>query len=165
MNKTKSHLSSVIDNLKHPLENETYQLKCKEILDKEGVLVLKELLQPNIIQKILKEAESQEHLAYFCVNNHNVYLEPLDNSYSSNHARNRNIVSSKGCITDNQVPIDSPLRILYNADEFKSFLCSVLGEKSLYKYDDDLSSINIHYANKSQELGWHFDNSSFAILY
>ena len=72
MDKTESHLSSVIDNLKHPLENETYRLKCKEILDKEGVLVLKELLQPNIIQKILKEAESQEHLAYFCVNNHNV---------------------------------------------------------------------------------------------
>ena len=156
-------MSNIIDNVKHPLGNETYRLKCKETLDKEGVLVLKELLQPYIIQKILKEAESQEHLAYFCVNNHNVYLEPSDNSFSSNHARNRNIVSSKGCITDNQVPIDSPLRILYNSDEFKSFLCSVLGEKSLYKYDDDLSSINIHYANEGQELGWHFDNSSFAI--
>jgi len=160
---TESHLSSVIDNVKHPLESEAYRLKCKETLDKEGVLVLKEWLQPNVIQKILKEAENQEHLAYFCVNNHNVYLEPSDNSYSSNHARNRNIVSSKGCITDNQVPIDSPLRILYNSDEFKSFLCFVLDEKSLYKYDDDLSSINIHYANEGQELGWHFDNSSFAI--
>ena len=163
MDKTESHLSNIIDNVKHPLGSGTYRLKCKEILDKEGVLVLKELLQPNIIQKILKEAASQEYLAYFCVNNHNVYLEPSDNSYSSDHARNRNIMSSKGCITDTQVPIDSPLRILYNADEFKSFLCSVLGEKSLYKYDDDLSSINIHYANEGQELGWHFDNSSFAI--
>ena len=119
MDKTESRLSSVIDNVKHSLESEAYQLKCKKILDKEGVLVLKELLQTNIIQKILKEAESQEHLAYFCVNNHNVYLEPSDNSFSLNHARNRNIVSSQGCITDNQVPIDSPLRILYNADEFK----------------------------------------------
>ena len=27
----------------------------------------------------------------------------------------------------------------------------------------DLSSINIHYAERGQELGWHFDNSSFAI--
>jgi predicted 2-oxoglutarate/Fe(II)-dependent dioxygenase YbiX len=26
-----------------------------------------------------------------------------------------------------------------------------------------LSSINLHYANEGQELGWHFDNSSFAI--
>ena len=163
MNKTESHLSNLIDHVKHPLGSETYQLKCKKILDNKGVLVLKGLLQDNIIQKILKEAESQEHLAYYCVNNHNVYLEPADDSYSSNHARNRNIVSSKGCITDNQVSTDSPLRILYNSDEFKSFLCYVLDEKSLYKYDDDLSSINIHYANEGQELGWHFDNSSFAI--
>ncbi|SVD27597.1 uncharacterized protein METZ01_LOCUS380451, partial [marine metagenome] len=61
VDKTESRLSSVIDNVKHPLESEAYRLKCKKILDKEGVLVLKELLQPNIIQKILKEAESQEH--------------------------------------------------------------------------------------------------------
>ena len=63
MDKTESQLSSFIDNVKHPLESETYRLKCKEILDKEGVLVLKGLFQENIIQKILKEAESQEHLA------------------------------------------------------------------------------------------------------
>jgi hypothetical protein len=39
----------------------------------------------------------------------------------------------------------------------------VLGEKALYKYADDLSSINVHFASEGQELGWHFDNSSFAI--
>ena len=54
MDKTESHLSSVIDNVKHPLESEAYRLKCKKILDKEGVLVLKELLQPNIIQMNLR---------------------------------------------------------------------------------------------------------------
>jgi len=163
VDKTESHLPNLINYVKHPLRNETYRLKCKKILDKEGVLVLSELLQDKTILRILKDAEAHEHLAYYCVNKHNVYLEPSDNSYPSNHARNRNIVSSKGCITDNQVPINSPLRVLYNSNEFKSFLCSVLGEKSLYKYDDDLSSINIHYANEGQELGWHFDNSSFAI--
>jgi predicted 2-oxoglutarate/Fe(II)-dependent dioxygenase YbiX len=33
----------------------------------------------------------------------------------------------------------------------------------LYEYADSLSSINLHYASDGQELGWHFDNSSFAI--
>ena len=33
----------------------------------------------------------------------------------------------------------------------------------MYPYEDPLSSINIHYASEGQELGWHFDNSSFAI--
>ena len=38
-----------------------------------------------------------------------------------------------------------------------------MGEKTLYEYEDPLSSINIHYAKEGQELGWHFDNSSFAV--
>jgi len=33
----------------------------------------------------------------------------------------------------------------------------------LHEYADPLSSINLHYAAAGQELGWHFDNSSFAI--
>ena len=162
-NKIAIKLSSVIDDLKHPIENESYRSKCKEILDLEGVLVLKDFLHSSAIDSILSEAKDQEHLAYYCTNKHNVYLEPSDESLSLNHARNRTVVSSKGCITDNQVPIHSPLRTLYDSEEFKDFLCSVLDEKALYKYDDNLSSINIHYANEGQELGWHFDNSSFAI--
>ena len=55
------------------------------------------------------------------------------------------------------------LRALYDSPLFKDFLCGVLGERSLHPYADPLSSINIHYAKTGQELGWHFDNSSFAI--
>ncbi len=39
----------------------------------------------------------------------------------------------------------------------------MLNESALYPYADPLSSINLHYAAQGQELGWHFDNSSFAI--
>ena len=39
----------------------------------------------------------------------------------------------------------------------------VLDEKELHEYADALSSINLHYADAGKELGWHFDNSSFAV--
>ncbi len=58
---------------------------------------------------------------------------------------------------------DSPLRKLYHSDGFRQFLCAVLGESALYNYADPLSSINYHYYRAGQELGWHFDNSSFAV--
>ena len=70
---------------------------------------------------------------------------------------------SKGCITTDQIPKSSGLHTLYHAPEFREFLCAVLGIEKLYEYADPLSSINLHYASQSQELGWHFDNSSFAI--
>ena len=33
----------------------------------------------------------------------------------------------------------------------------------MFPYKDTLSSINVHFARMGEELGWHFDNSSFAI--
>ena len=47
--------------------------------------------------------------------------------------------------------------------DFKKFLIGVLDLKNLYPYNDTLSSINYNYYQKFQQLGWHFDNASFAI--
>ena len=161
--KNKNKLSAIIDIDKHPINSSDYRTECRRKLDNEGVLVLTDFLLKDTITRILQEANEQEDLAYYCVNKHNVYLEPLDPSFQESHPRNKTVISSKGCITDNQVPSDSYLRFLYNSKSFKEFLCEVLSEEALYKYDDELSSINIHYAKEGQELGWHFDNSSFAI--
>ena len=156
-------LASIIDLQKHPIDENHYREKCKTKLDKSGVLVLDNFLFESSVKSILAEAKAQENLAYYCVNEHNVYLNPFDKELSKSHPRNKTVSSSKGCITDDQVPEKSSLRALYNSPKFKDFLCVVLGETVLYKYDDNLSSINIHYAKEGQELGWHFDNSSFAI--
>ena len=163
MNNQANKLASILNTKSHPIDDLEYRSKCKSMLDQDGVLVLKNFLLSDSIRSILEEAIQQERLAYYCVNEHNVYLEPFDDNYHKSHPRNRTVVSSKGCITDDQVPKGSALRSLYDSKDFKEFLCSVLNEESLYKYDDNLSSINIHYAKTGQELGWHFDNSSFAI--
>ena len=57
----------------------------------------------------------------------------------------------------------SKLKKLYNSNIFKSFIAAVVGEKSLFPYEDPLSSINVHYAGAGPELNWHLDNSEFAI--
>ena len=163
MNNQANKLASILNTKSHPIDDLEYRSKCKSMLDQDGVLVLKNFLLSDSIRSILEEAIQQERLAYYCVNEHNVYLEPFDDNYHKSHPRNKTVISSKGCITDDQVPKGSALRALYDSKDFKEFLCSVLNEESLYKYDDNLSSINIHYAKTGQELGWHFDNSSFAI--
>ena len=158
-----TQLRGIVDLINHPIKNTDYTSNCKEKLDKNGVLVLDNFLTQKAIDRILIEADEYKSLAYYCTNYHNVYLNKQDDSLPKSHPRSRKIISSKGCITDDQVPIDSPLRVLYNSDEFQDFLCAVLGEMGLHNYYDSLSSINIHYAKQGQELGWHFDNSSFAI--
>ena len=43
------------------------------------------------------------------------------------------------------------------------FLKKVLNINNIYPYADTLASINYNYYEQNQQLGWHFDNASFAI--
>jgi alkylated DNA repair dioxygenase AlkB len=147
----------------HPLADADWRRECRQQLNQHGALVLRQFLQPDALQSIIAEGNAQRHLAYHTLSKHNVYLMKKDEAFDADHPRNRDVISTKGCITDDVIAAESPLRQLYNDELFKSFLCDVLGETALYPYADPLSSINLHYAPDGQELGWHFDNSSFAI--
>ena len=159
----KKKLFDIVDHKRHPLDDFKFREQCKVLLGRDGSLVLENFLLPSAISLVLEEALAKEKLAYFCINEHNVYLTTQNSDFPVKHPQNLTIKSSKGCITDDQVPAKSALRILYNSAQFQGFLCAVLEEQALYEYKDPLSSINVHYAREGQELGWHFDNSSFAI--
>ena len=115
------------------------------------------------IGQIVDESAGREGDAFFAGSTHNVYLTPGDPSLPPDHPLNRQIVSTKGLIADDQVPDSSPLRTIYNDASFRAFLCAVLDIDQIHSYADELSSINVHFAAKGMELGWHFDNSSFAV--
>lgn len=156
-------LSSIINLDKHPIGEAEYRAKCKQQIDETGALMLDGFLTPMAIDEVRNEGVRSEEQAYFCKQEHNVYLTPSDDDYPMDHPRNREVISTKGCIPDDVIEKTSPLRTLYSSDVFKGFLCEVFGEAALYPYADNVSSINLHYARTGQELGWHFDNSSFAI--
>ena len=156
-------IEAIVDTQSFPLADPDFRSSCHEALNQTGVIVMRGFLKPEAVEAIRREGEEWKHRAYYCRQEHNVYLTPPDEDYPSEHTRNRIVISSKGCITDDIIPAESPLRALYDSEEFRKFLCSVLDESHLYEYADPLSSINLHYAENGQELGWHFDNSAFAV--
>lgn len=156
-------LAAIIDLDTHPITSEQFGAACRDTLDRDGVLVLRGFIRSDALAQMQEEATREASAAYFCTQNHSVYLTPADQNLPAAHAANRQVTSSKGCICDDQVPKTSPLRALYDAAAFRQFICGVTGEAEVHPYADPLSSINIHYAHRGQELGWHFDNSSFAI--
>ena len=133
-----------------------------ENLRTAGALVLKGFLRQDVMMKLQEEALAVRPEAFFCNQIHNVYLLAPDPDFPRNHVRNAEQISDKGCIPHDQVPGNSPLRIIYEWPEFRKFLETVL-ESPLYPYADTLSSININYYETGQQLGWHFDNASFAV--
>lgn len=146
-----------------PLLDREFLARCKCTLERDGVLALPGFLTPEAIAAVQREGEENRHLAFYTVSKHNVYLKPADPALGPDHPRNREVASSKGCITTDQIPAGSALHALYVSASFRAFVCAVLGESQLHEYADALSSVNLHFASDGQELGWHFDNSSFAI--
>ncbi len=156
-------IDEIVDVIRYPIGEATFSARCKREIDEHGVLVLTDFLTTQATARIVDEGVQHQPFAYYTQSDHNVYLKPADPAFSPDHPRNRKVSSSKGCITTDQIPADSLLRVLYDNADFKAFLCSVLDEPAMHQYADPLSSINLHYASEGQELGWHFDNSSFAI--
>lgn len=156
-------LNCIIDLDRHPIAKPAFKQACRAEYDADGALVLRGFIRPDALTTMRAEAEDGRPDAYFCAQNHSVYLTPTDPDLSPDHPANRQVVSSKGCICDDIVPAASPLRAVYDAPEFRAWISAVTGQAELHPYADPLSSINVHYAERGQELGWHFDNSSFAI--
>ncbi len=156
-------IASHVDTKRHPIADPAFVERCRKCLERDGALVLEGFFSDEAVRRVVAESAPRREEAFFAGSTHNVYLTPPDSSLPSDHAFNRQVASSKGLIADDQIPASSPLRELYDSDEFRTFLCGVLGIGRLHPYADRLSSINVHFASEGQELGWHFDNSSFAV--
>ncbi len=156
-------LEEIIDLEVHPIRDPAFRGACKTSFDAAGVFVMEGFVRPEAIATVHAEGEAARAMVYSKPETHTVYLSRPDPAYPAEHPRNRMVLSTKGVLTDDQIGTHSPLRLLYDDPDFRAFLCHVLGEERLYGYADPLSSINLHFHEKGQELGWHFDNSSFSI--
>ena len=152
-----------IDWKRHPISDLDYRNQALSEFNNSGALVLRGFFSSEFVSRVVAESVARQGEAFYANSTHNVYLTPQDPQFSDDHAFNRQLVSSKGLIADDQISMDSPLRDVYEDDRFRAFLCALLGVEAVYPYADSFSSINVHYAPRGRELGWHFDNSSFAV--
>ena len=158
-----NNLEEIIDINKHPIDSIDYTNYCKELIQKNSILIMRNFLNINCLHELVKEAIYLEDKAFYCSQNHTILLKKIDTSLDFNDPLNKEVVSDKGCVPHDLLNVNSKLNKLYKSMIFQKFLKGVLNLNNLYSYEDTLSSINYNYYQKSQQLGWHFDNASFAI--
>ena len=157
-------LNKIVNLDVHPLnQSEKYLKICKNKLRKDSILQLNNFLSSKSLNDIQKEANDLQSKAFYCSQNHTILLTKKNNNLSEDDPCNIEVKSNKGCVPHDLIPSNSNLRTLYNSNDFIKFLETVLELKKIYPYADTLSSINYNYYEKNQQLGWHFDNASFAI--
>ena len=152
-----------VDTAQHPLDDDRYVHACRSRVEDQGALVLPGFFRAEVVASVVATESPRADEAFYAASTHNVYLTGPDPSLSPAHPFNRQVASSKGLLADDQIAADSPLRELYRDPSVRTFLAGLLGVDRLHEYADDLSSINVHFAAAGQELGWHFDNSAFAV--
>jgi len=156
-------ISEIINLKDHPITNKNYLNSCLNLLQDKSVLILKNFLNNDSLNNILNEALLLEPKAFYCNQKHTVLLNKTNINLSKNNPLNIEVTSDKGCVPHDLINQDSPLNILYHSNIFKNFLLYVLNINKIFPYKDKLSSINYNYYQNQQQLGWHFDNASFAI--
>ena len=156
-------ISSIVDYNNHPIEDIKYINNCNSLIKKNSLLVLKDFLSKKSLENILNEAKDLEDKAFYCQQQHTVLLSKQSDSIDKNDPLNILMTSDKGCVPHDLLSKSSDLNTLYNSGIFKSFIRNVLNLDKIFPYADNLSSINLNYYQKGQQLGWHFDNASFAI--
>ena len=157
-------MKKIVNFYLHPVNTSAdYLNACKDKLKNNSVLQLDDFLLPTSLKKIQNEANLLHSKAYYCTQNHTVFLNKKNNDLDINDPCNIEVQSDKGCVPHDLIPPESNLSKLYNSSDFIQFLETVLGINKIYPYKDTLSSINYNYYEKNQQLGWHFDNASFAI--
>ena len=158
-----SNINSIINLINHPINNIKYINKCNSLIKKNSLLVLENFLSDKSLKNILNETKQLEDKAFYCEQQHTILLSKKTYSLGEKDPLNRLMTSDKGCVPHDLINQKSDLNILYNSDIFKYFIRNVLNLDNIFPYADNLSSINVNYYQKGQQLGWHFDNASFAI--
>ena len=158
-----NELLNIVNFNNYPIDKNEFQDECYKDIRKKSVLILKNFINDECLKSIQKEAIFLEPKAFYCSQKHTVLLKKKNNNISYKDPLNIEVVSDKGCVPHDLISANSYLNKLYNSSLFKNFLKKVLGINNIYPYKDKLSSINYNYYQDTQQLGWHFDNASFAI--
>ena len=157
------NINSIVDFSNHPIDDSQYIYKCNSYIKENSILVLENFLLNRSLNKILNEAKLLEKEAFYCQQKHTILLKKQSSDYDQDDPLNILMTSDKGCVPHDLIEKNSDLNILYQSDIFKNFIIKVLDLEKIYPYVDKLSSVNLNYYQKGQQLGWHFDNASFAI--
>ena len=156
-------INSIVNLNKHPINDIDYIKSCNSLIKENSLLVLENFLSKKSLDIILNEAKILEDQAFYCKQKHTILLKKKINGISKDDPLNKLMISDKGCVPHDLLDKKSDLNVLYHSSIFKNFIKSVLSLNNIFPYIDNLSSINVNYYQKGQQLGWHFDNASFAI--
>ncbi len=137
--------------------------RCRRELRATGATQLEGFVRPAAVEQILMDAAAGRPDAHRTESTHNVYFTSADFGLDADDPRRALVRSAKYAIGFDRLGGASALRALYEWDGLTALVRSALGLEDLYRDADPVGACSIMVYDEGDELGWHFDNSEFAV--
>ena len=72
----KLSLKSIVNFDRYPIDRLEFADNCKKSIDSNGCIVLPNFLIKEVIDELIKESLENQHKAFYCEQQHNVYITP-----------------------------------------------------------------------------------------
>jgi hypothetical protein len=161
-------LSEIVDFERYPIGQDgrfgsRIVERCRSELANDGACQLDGFMRPAAAQVVLHEAEALSGQAFRTDAAHNAYFTEVIAGGAQADPRGVSLHSSKRSLGYKYCGATSPLRILYEWDGLVAFLKDALDLTDLYRDADPVGACSVMFYDEGDELGWHFDNSEFAV--
>jgi alkylated DNA repair dioxygenase AlkB len=162
-------IGDVIDLGRYPIaEPDAAQARsliqdCRSQLKARGACQLEGFMRPQAVEAVLREASTLVGRAHRTEATHNVYFSKDQPALPADDPRRLQVRSAKRAIGWNQIGSRSPLRLLYEWHALTEFIRAAVELPVLYRDADPVGACSIMFYDEGDELGWHFDNSEFAV--
>ncbi|HYI74341.1 MAG TPA: hypothetical protein VEW90_03650 [Gaiellaceae bacterium] len=162
-------LADVVDLERYPIHDlgstsgRALVERCRRDLEGLGASDLEGFMRPEAIEPVVAWAMTAMPDAYRTETQHNVYFTTPDPELPVDDPRRIQVRSAKSGLAYDEIPLESPLRSVYESDELTAFVGAALGVDVLHRHSDPLGALNVMYYGEGDELGWHFDGADSVV--
>jgi alkylated DNA repair dioxygenase AlkB len=138
---------------------------CSDIakeFQRTGLFHIPNYLTNDEINAMLNEVHQLRHLSYYSTDSHTIYQDDIVSSLPINHTRNILQNSSKFIIGYDKLPSSSLLRSIYNRNNLINIVSKCVNI-NIFLSGCKYNSAYYNIYEEGDELGWHFDKSTFGV--
>ena len=129
-----------------------------------GCFRIAQFVRPDVVERMRAEAESLHELTFWSTSDHNPYFSPDDDTFPASHPRRTFERRESGFINSDLLPVESPLRKIYDSDVMVHFVWQCLDvERPIYRWADPLGRNPYGVQEPGHSLPWHFDGNEFTV--
>jgi len=132
-------------------------------LHDRGAAELPAFVNPAGVAALVADANALAARAHASGGLGTAYLEFPDFSLPADHPRLHVADYRVRAVAYDLIPLDSPLRLLYEWDPLKDLIEGVLDRGPLHRYADPFGALNLAVMGEGDQLQWHFDQTDFVV--